>query len=84
MLSQVKHEVSAFQRSKETKLEKNRKLLQMAGTAQALSKASIPGEGGGTKARGPNGAWRYTVADLIIWILEISIDTCILTPKIFI
>ena len=38
----------------------------MAGTAQALSKASIPGEGGGTKARGPNGAWRYTVADLII------------------
>lgn len=66
MLCQVKHEVSVFQRSKETKLEKNRKLLQMAGTAQALSKASIPGEGGGTKARGPNGAWRYTVADLII------------------
>lgn len=55
----------------------------MAGTAQpALSKAGIPWEVGGTKARGQNGAWKYTAADLIIWILELSIDTCTLTPKI--
>ena len=80
MLSQVKYEVSVFQRSKETKPEKNK---WEAGTAQqALSKAGIPWEVGGTKARGQNGAWKYSIADLIIWILELSIDTCTLTPKI--
>lgn len=55
----------------------------MVGTAQqALSKASTPWEVGGMKARGQNGAWKTTEADLIIWILELSIDTCILTPEI--
>ena len=50
----------------------------MAGTAQqALSKASTPWEVGGMKARGQNGAWKTTEADLIIWLLELSIDTCI-------